>query len=49
MCVEGIFLWKTDGKRQDTGTEQIRTEKDRAQELRYIYILSAPPALALSL
>ena len=56
MSVGGIFfvedgrkLLDTDGKRLGPGTEQIRTEKDRAQELRYIYSLSAPAALALSL
>lgn len=38
---DGRKLLDTDGKRLGSGTEQIRTEKDRAQELRYIYSHSA--------
>ena len=41
---DGRKLLDTDGKRLGSGTEQIRTEKDRAQELRYIYSHSATVA-----
>ena len=40
---------RTEKDRVGDGGEWRRTEKDRAQELRYIYSLSAPAALALSL
>ena len=50
MSAEGIFCGRrTEKDRVGDGGEWRRTEKDRAQELRYIYSLSAPAALALSL